>query len=154
MKIVVYNYREFDEGKYFDRFGKLYNVEIIKCCDTPNLENAKLALNCHGVSVITTVISKDIIKLWHDLGVKHISTRTIGYDHIDIEAAKKYNIPFYYYDFREGWQNGIDISKELEIYRQNYCGCIYSEEDRFLSQLSKKYAKKYEEINEYYESIK
>ena len=29
MKIVVYNYREFDEGKYFDRFGKLYNVEII-----------------------------------------------------------------------------------------------------------------------------
>ena len=70
------------------------------------------------------------------------------------KAAKKYNIPFYYYDFREGWQNGIDISKELEIYRQNYCGCIYSEEDRFLSQLSKKYAKKYEEINEYYESIK
>ena len=70
------------------------------------------------------------------------------------KAAKEYNIPFYYYDFREGWQQGIDISKELEIYRQNYCGCIYSEEDRFLNQLSKKYAKKYEEINAYYESIK
>lgn len=70
------------------------------------------------------------------------------------KTSKEYNIPFYYYDFREGWQEGIDISKELEIYRQNYCGCIYSEEDRFLNQLSNKYAKKYEEINTYYESIK
>lgn len=60
--------------------------------------------------------------------------------------SKKYNIEFFYYDFRQGWQEGIDISKELEIYRQNYCGCIYSEEDRFLNQLSKKYAKKYSEI--------
>lgn len=62
-------------------------------------------------------------------------------------AAEKYGIPFYYYDFREGWQEGIDISKELDIYRQNYCGCIYSEEDRFIGQLPKKYAKKYPEIN-------
>ena len=28
------------------------------------------------------------------------------------KAAKEYNIPFYYYDFREGWQEGIDISKK------------------------------------------
>ena len=70
------------------------------------------------------------------------------------KAAKEYHIPFYYYDFREGWQEGIDISKNLEIYRQNYCGCIYSEEDRFLNQLSKKYAKKYEEINASYELVK
>lgn len=92
MKIVVYNYREFDEGKYFEKFSKLYNVEIIKCYDTPDLKNAKLALDCQGVSVITTAISEDIIKVWHDLGVKHISTRTIGYDHIDIQAAKKYKM--------------------------------------------------------------
>lgn len=69
-------------------------------------------------------------------------------------ASKEYNIPFYYYDFREGWQQGIDISKELEIYRQNYCGCIYSEEDRFLNQLSKKYGKKYIELQSSYASVK
>lgn len=61
-------------------------------------------------------------------------------------ASKKYDIPFYYKDFREGWQQGIDISKELEIYRQNYCGCIYSEQDRFIGQLPKKFSKKYSEI--------
>lgn len=59
-------------------------------------------------------------------------------------AAEKFNIKFYYEDYREGWQDGIDISKQMEIYRQNYCGCIYSEEDRFLNQLSNKFSKKYQ----------
>lgn len=70
------------------------------------------------------------------------------------KASKEYDIPFYYDDFREGWQEGIDISKDLEIYRQNYCGCIYSEEDRFLNQLSKKYSKKYSEIQGNYALVK
>ena len=42
-----------------------------------------------------------------------------------------YSIPFFYHDFREGWQQGIDISKQLSLYRQPYCGCIYSEWERY-----------------------
>ncbi len=38
---------------------------------------------------------------------------------------------FLYRDFRKGWQRGIDRSKELGIYRQQYCGCLYSIEDRY-----------------------
>lgn len=57
------------------------------------------------------------------------------------KESEKTGINFYYEDFREGWQEGIDISKTLEIYRQNYCGCIYSEEDRFKTVLPKKFAK-------------
>lgn len=49
----------------------------------------------------------------------------------------KYNIPFYYQDFREGWQYGIDASKKLEMYRQPYCGCIYSEQERYDKSLRK-----------------
>lgn len=45
--------------------------------------------------------------------------------------AKKIGVPFLYRDFREGWQEGIRISKEREMYRQQYCGCIYSEKDRY-----------------------
>ncbi len=45
--------------------------------------------------------------------------------------ARKYGIPFYYEDFRRGWQEGIVISKRLELYRQQYCGCIYSEKERY-----------------------
>ncbi|MBP1665810.1 MAG: putative cytosolic protein [Deltaproteobacteria bacterium] len=40
-------------------------------------------------------------------------------------------VMFYYRDFREGWLEGIKISKEIGIYRQPYCGCIYSEKERF-----------------------
>ena len=52
--------------------------------------------------------------------------------------AEKYKITFYYEDFRPGWQEGIDISKELELYRQPYCGCIFSEEERYSKALRKK----------------
>jgi len=48
------------------------------------------------------------------------------------QAAKKYGIQFYYEDFRSGWQEGIRLSKERGLYRQQYCGCIYSEKDRYL----------------------
>ncbi len=46
--------------------------------------------------------------------------------------SKKYKIKFYYYDFRNGWKEGIEESKKLNLYRQNYCGCIYSEAERYL----------------------
>lgn len=45
--------------------------------------------------------------------------------------AIEFGIPFYYQDFREGWQEGIDRSIAMGLYRQPYCGCIYSEEERY-----------------------
>ncbi len=45
--------------------------------------------------------------------------------------AKKEGIKFVYRDFREGWKQGIEESKRLGMYRQQYCGCIYSEKDRY-----------------------
>ncbi len=41
------------------------------------------------------------------------------------------SVPFYYYDFRSGWKEGIETSKQLGLYRQQYCGCIYSEKERY-----------------------
>ncbi|MCF6290075.1 MAG: epoxyqueuosine reductase QueH [Desulfobacterales bacterium] len=46
-------------------------------------------------------------------------------------VAEEYGVPFYYQDFREGWQQGIDLSLEMGLYRQAYCGCIYSEQERY-----------------------
>ncbi|SLM28239.1 conserved hypothetical protein [Desulfamplus magnetovallimortis] len=45
--------------------------------------------------------------------------------------AKEEGIPFFYRDFRKGWKEGIEESKAMNMYRQQYCGCIYSEKDRF-----------------------
>jgi predicted adenine nucleotide alpha hydrolase (AANH) superfamily ATPase len=43
----------------------------------------------------------------------------------------RYGVTFHYDDYRRGWQDGIRLSKELGLYRQQYCGCIYSEKDRY-----------------------
>jgi len=47
------------------------------------------------------------------------------------DLAQLYQINFFYHDFREGWQYGIDESISRNLYRQPYCGCIYSEEERY-----------------------
>ena len=52
--------------------------------------------------------------------------------------ADDYGIEFYYEDFRVGWREGIDISHNLELYRQPYCGCVFSEEERYNKALRKK----------------
>lgn len=54
------------------------------------------------------------------------------------KLATENGIPFYYQDFREGWQEGINTSKEMDLYRQPYCGCIYSEQERYDKSLRKK----------------
>ncbi len=46
--------------------------------------------------------------------------------------GREVGIPFYYEDFRQGWKRGLEVSKALGLYRQQYCGCIYSEKERFL----------------------
>lgn len=44
------------------------------------------------------------------------------------EVAAKYGVKFLPSDFkkRDGYKRSIDLSKEYGLYRQNYCGCIYS----------------------------
>lgn len=46
-------------------------------------------------------------------------------------VARSTGVAFYYQDFRTGWKEGIDTSKQLGLYRQSYCGCIYSEKERY-----------------------
>jgi predicted adenine nucleotide alpha hydrolase (AANH) superfamily ATPase len=58
---------------------------------------------------------------------KHDEIKALGE-----QLGKEYGIVFYYEDFRSGWQEGIRLSKELGLYRQQYCGCIYSEKERYL----------------------
>ena len=89
MKIFVYNYREFDEAEYFEKFSKEYHVELGICKEAPSLENAYLVKGYEYVSIITTKIDRPLLEKFREFGVKMISTRTVGYDHIDLEAARQ-----------------------------------------------------------------
>ena len=55
---------------------------------------------------------------------------------IGLSLQEKYNIKYLYSDFKKnnGYKRSIELSKEYNLYRQNYCGCIYS---RINSQSSK-----------------
>lgn len=46
--------------------------------------------------------------------------------------GQEIGIPFYYEDFRQGWKKGVEVSRAIGLYRQQYCGCIYSERERFM----------------------
>lgn len=46
--------------------------------------------------------------------------------------VQEVGVPFYYEDFRQGWADGMARSRKLGLYKQAYCGCIYSERDRYL----------------------
>jgi predicted adenine nucleotide alpha hydrolase (AANH) superfamily ATPase len=52
-----------------------------------------------------------------------------------IEIAQTHQIPFLYQDFRPGWNEGVKQSKSLGLYRQSYCGCIFSEKERFAGRI-------------------
>lgn len=57
---------------------------------------------------------------------KHDKVKSIGN-----AVGKSVGVKFYYDDFREGWTEGVETSKSLKLYRQQYCGCIYSEKERY-----------------------
>ncbi|MDP2863184.1 MAG: epoxyqueuosine reductase QueH [Desulfobacterales bacterium] len=69
--------------------------------------------------------------LLYSIYQKHDLIKEIGES-----AGKSAGIPFYYRDFRPGWKEGVNESKRLELYRQKYCGCIFSEKERYLKTAS------------------
>ena len=60
---------------------------------------------------------------------KHDLIRTMGES-----IGKSVGVSFLYQDYREGWKEGIECSKQMGLYRQHYCGCIYSEKERFFQE--------------------
>lgn len=87
MKLLVYNYRA-DELPLFEKFAGKYGAELTLCSEVPGPENAELAKGCDCISMITTPMGKELMERFFACGVRYISTRSIGYDHIDIKAAK------------------------------------------------------------------
>jgi predicted adenine nucleotide alpha hydrolase (AANH) superfamily ATPase len=50
---------------------------------------------------------------------------------------KRFDIEFFYRDFRPLFERGREFSRAAGMYRQRYCGCLYSEAERFRAKLAK-----------------
>ena len=53
------------------------------------------------------------------------------------KLAQKYDIKFLYRDFRVVFKEGQTKARELGLYMQKYCGCVFSEEERYSKQIEK-----------------
>lgn len=91
-QITVYSCRDFDEKMWFQRFAEELGVRLVTTPDAPTLENASLVEGSRCVDVITSQITRELLEAWKARGVGYVTTRTIGYDHVDLEAAEELGI--------------------------------------------------------------
>ena len=96
-------------------------------------ERGKRCYKCYEMRLEKTA------KIAEKLGFSHFATTLTLSPHknsnwineIGEELSKKYNINYLYSDFkkRNGYKRSIELSKKYNLYRQDYCGCIYSKRE-------------------------
>ena len=113
----------FEEEYGLDEFCKnvIRNLKT-RCtdyCYRVRLEQTAKYAKEHGFDTITTTLFVSPYQ-------KHEELKQIAE-----EIAKKYELNFLYRDFRVGFREGQAKARELGLYMQKYCGCIFSEEMRY-----------------------
>ena len=92
MKIFAYEVRD-DEKKAFERLAEEYGVELTISTDVPSLQNAGEVAGFDGITMLGQGnISRELLEAYKQAGIRFLSTRTIGYNHIDLKAAKDLGI--------------------------------------------------------------
>lgn len=91
------------------------------CYEIRLLEAARMARE-EGCEAFSTTL---LVSPWQ----KHDLLRELG------EAiGQSYGAPFLYRDWRKGFSEGRRQAKEMKLYRQQYCGCLFSEKERYLKE--------------------
>lgn len=92
MKIAVYSMRS-DERPYFEQIKTQFPVTLSETTKEPSTEDIEFLRSCTGVSILgQTAIRKELLDIWKECGIQYLSTRTIGYNHIDVAYANKIGI--------------------------------------------------------------
>ena len=107
---IEYLKYQLEEVKRPERCRRCYEYRLSKTAEYASL---------HGFDAFTTTM----LVSHHQY---HDAVREVGE-----EMGKKYNVPFYYEDFRKGYNQGKEITKIYSLYTQKYCGCLISEWERF-----------------------
>jgi predicted adenine nucleotide alpha hydrolase (AANH) superfamily ATPase len=114
---VLYN-NEYDLENYLK--GALAAEERCRFCYETRLnETAKSASELGFDAFTTTLLISPFQK--HEMLVQ-----------VGEKAADEHGVEFYYEDFRVGYRKSREISKDMGLYMQKYCGCIFSEKERYL----------------------
>lgn len=118
------------EGRYDT--SDFYNI-------TKGLENeperGKRCYKCYNLRIEETAKIADELKINYFTTTLSLSPHKNAkwINEIGESLSNKYNSNFLYCDFkkREGYKRSIELSKEYNLYRQDYCGCIYSKKKEY-----------------------
>ncbi len=97
------------------------HLRCLYCYEQRLMLTQKAALQ-HGFEFFTT-------SLLYSKRQQHELIITVG------KSIEQPSLTFFYQDFRDKWEEGMRTSKEWNLFRQNYCGCIFSESERFQKKL-------------------
>lgn len=130
-EMPVKNKVEFMEGRYepevFYEMAK--GMEDIpeggeRCfkCYELRLREAAVIAKDRGFDYFTTTLSISPLK------------NAAKLNEIGLKLEKEYNIKYLLSDFKkkEGYKQSVELSKEYNLYRQNYCGCAFSKREALL----------------------
>ncbi len=137
---LEYNKRVAEIKKFISKFKTRYKISLIEGKYEPekffeiakDLENeperGKRCYRCYKLRLEQTA------KLAEELNFPFFATTLTLSPYKNSEwlneigRSLKYNSTYLYSDFKKhnGYKRSIELSKEYNLYRQNYCGCIYS----------------------------
>ncbi len=91
MKVFVYSCRD-DEKILYDKLAAKLGFEFGFCKIQPTMDNYELARGYECISVVGTKISDELLEKFAENGLKCITARCIGVDHINVKYAKELGI--------------------------------------------------------------
>jgi len=107
-------------NEVFPEMSGTQQVKRCEICYRMRLEKTASFAAQNGFSAFTTSL---LISPYQD----HDAIRRVGE-----EVSKKYGVDFLYRDFRPLFREGQSAARSAGFYMQKYCGCIFSEEERYL----------------------
>lgn len=119
----------YDTAKFYEMAKGLEKVKeggerCFRCYELRLRETAKLAAK-QGFDYFTTTLSISPMKNAQKL------------NEIGAQLAGKYGVPYLFSDFKKknGYKRSIELSGEYGLYRQDYCGCVFSMKERQIEEL-------------------
>ena len=115
---------EYNTSEYFNEVKGLENLgeRSKRCynCYKFRMDKAALYAKNNNYDYFTTTLSISPYKVSNWI------------NEIGRELEKKYNINYLYADFKKknGYKRSLELSKQYNLFRQDYCGCIYSKQER------------------------
>lgn len=93
MKIAAFEVRG-DEVAAFDRMEAQLPVSIVRYGENLRPDNLSLCEGCDAVTVLgRSMLDRELLTKLRDMGIRAVSTRTVGTNHIDLEAARALGLP-------------------------------------------------------------